>query len=532
MHKVMLVDDEGYARQGLKTMIDWKGCGYEVCGEAEDGEEALRLIGELSPDLVITDIRMPEVSGLELIRSVREQGNERVKFIIVSGYGDFAYAQQAIKFGVRDFILKPVDDVEVTDALRELAGQIEKDAREAGAAVPPIRSALDKLLRGEPPRDAGTAYARLLGVPERAPCGYLLVEAHPSPDAVKAGADNAEAEADAQGEDRLAEAISAAAAALGLKHDPSCVDRSAPGLYGFPVHPDPAAGAALEGLAERLAVRLGARLGRLFTVYAGCPAESPSGLRASRQEALEAMQYRFAYPERRALCRSALNGEELRRMELEPSEHAALNERLEDGDPLRRQEAVRRLFERFREQRFAPDAVHHALSRFAFSAIAAIRSLGGDEKELRSLEPLLAWREEPVSPDGLRERFAAFAEESQELASRLRSRSAKGDIARIKQYIDSRFHEDISLKSIAARFYLNPVYLGQLFKKSYGVYFNDYLLQLRIQQAKLLLRRTDKRVYEIARSVGFDNPDYFICKFEKVEGKSPTSYRNELKTSS
>ncbi|PLT44775.1 Two-component response regulator yesN [Paenibacillus pasadenensis] len=525
MHKVMLVDDEGYARQGLRTMIDWEDCGFEVCGEAEDGEEALRLIGELSPDLVITDIRMPEVSGLELIRSVREQGNDSVKFIIVSGYGDFAYAQQAIKFGVRDFILKPVDDGEVTGALRELAGQIEKESRDPGAAVPPVRAALDKLLRGDAPAEAGAEYARLLGVPQSAACGYLLVEAHCPALSAESAVEDVEAK------DSLGAAISAAAASLGLKHDPSCVDRPRPGLYGLAVHLAPAdAGTTLEGLAERLAARLGSRLGRPFTVYAGGQAESAAGLRVSRQEAMEAMQYRFAYPERRALCRSALRGEELRRMEFDPSEHAALNERLEDGDPLLRQEAVRRIFERFREQRFAPDAVHHAISRFAFGAIAAIRSLGGDEKELRSLEPLLAWRDRPLSPDGLRERFAAFVEESRELTSRLRSSGAKGDIARIKQYIDSRFHEEISLKSIAARFYLNPVYLGQLFKKSYGVYFNDYLLQLRIQQAKLLLRQTEKRVYEIARCVGFDNPDYFICKFEKVEGKSPTAYRNELKT--
>ncbi|MCL6431580.1 MAG: helix-turn-helix domain-containing protein, partial [Anaerolineae bacterium] len=119
---------------------------------------------------------------------------------------------------------------------------------------------------------------------------------------------------------------------------------------------------------------------------------------------------------------------------------------------------------------------------------------------------------------GLKERFLSFVEESAELAARLRRSSAKGDIVKIKSFIESHYNEDISLKSIAARFYMNPVYLGQLFKKTYGIYFNDYLLQIRIDHAKRLLRQTEMRVYEIARSVGFDNADYFVCKFEKVEG--------------
>ncbi|MNC55149.1 Bifunctional transcriptional activator/DNA repair enzyme AdaA [compost metagenome] len=75
---------------------------------------------------------------------------------------------------------------------------------------------------------------------------------------------------------------------------------------------------------------------------------------------------------------------------------------------------------------------------------------------------------------------------------------------------------------------MNPVYLGQLFKKSYGVYFNDHVQQLRINEAKKLLRQTDKRVYEIAEQVGFNNADYFVTQFEKLERMTPTEYRNRI----
>ncbi|MNE88960.1 Bifunctional transcriptional activator/DNA repair enzyme AdaA [compost metagenome] len=96
----------------------------------------------------------------------------------------------------------------------------------------------------------------------------------------------------------------------------------------------------------------------------------------------------------------------------------------------------------------------------------------------------------------------------------------------MKKYIDTHYKENIYLKGIAAEFHMNPVYLGQLFRKSYGIYFNEYLLSLRIEEAKRLLRQTKKRMYEIAELVGFQNADYFATQFEKLENMTPTDYRN------
>ncbi|CDN44758.1 MULTISPECIES: response regulator transcription factor [Paenibacillus] len=521
MHKVMLVDDEGYARQGLRSMIDWEACGYEVCAEAEDGEEALRMIGEHAPDLVITDIRMPVLSGLELIRSVRGTGNHSVKFIIVSGYGDFSYAQQAIKFGVRDFILKPVDDGEMMEALQGLASQIEKDEQAGERSSRQSRKALESLLRGQSSGEELQRHGELLGLDPEGSCCYLILEANGILSFM--GAEQPEQRA---GELRLE--IAGCAEQLGLTPRPCVLLEHKPGVYGLPVVLPSSSGLSAEEAADRLAERLRRRTGLLFTGYLGEQVEGLKQLKHGYRTALDAMQFKFAYPEKRTFGYGRLKGEELRRLEFEPAEYARLQEQIEDADPDKRNAGIEWIFDQFRSKRYTPDAVHNAVNRFVFGAIGTIRSLQGDEKELLSLDPILSWRDYPVSPCGLRELFRAFAEESSEMASRLRKSNAKGDIVKIKQYIDSRYNEDISLKSIAARFYMNPVYLGQLFKKNYGVYFNDYLLQLRVHNAKKLLRQTEMRVYEVARSVGFDNPDYFICKFEKVEGKSPTSYRNEL----
>ncbi|MBW7459667.1 response regulator, partial [Paenibacillus sepulcri] len=120
MYSVILVDDEVFTRKGLMKLIDWEACGFQVVDEADNGEDALELIRRLRPDLVITDIRMPVLDGMELIRRIVEENEASPVFIIISGYDDFKYAQQAVRYGVHDFIVKPIDEHEFSDALRKL----------------------------------------------------------------------------------------------------------------------------------------------------------------------------------------------------------------------------------------------------------------------------------------------------------------------------------------------------------------------------------------------------------------------------
>jgi len=113
----MLVDDEPLALEGLRLLIDWQTEGFEICGECASAGEALRKLPQLQPDLIVTDIRMPGMSGLDLLTAAREAGFDG-QCIIVSGYGDFNYAQSAMQIGVAGYLLKPV---EPTDAAAVLA---------------------------------------------------------------------------------------------------------------------------------------------------------------------------------------------------------------------------------------------------------------------------------------------------------------------------------------------------------------------------------------------------------------------------
>lgn len=130
-YKVFLVEDEIIAREGIRDAIDWAAAGYQFCGEASDGEIALPIIRERRPDIVITDIKMPFMDGLQLCRILKET-LPTTKIMILSGHDEFRYAQEAIQIGVTEYLLKPIIAQDLLAALRKIAGQIdqERQARE------------------------------------------------------------------------------------------------------------------------------------------------------------------------------------------------------------------------------------------------------------------------------------------------------------------------------------------------------------------------------------------------------------------
>lgn len=363
MFKVLLVDDEVFVRKGLQKLIRWEQFKCTLVGEAKNGGEALDMINRLEPDLVITDIMMPVLDGLDLIRSVKEAGRIDPEFIIISGYNDFNYAQQAIRYGVQDYILKPIDVKELGASLQKLAAAID---RKRLAAL------------------AGGGYS---------------------------------------------------------------------------------AAAILEA----------------FHIF-----------------------------------------------EMDPSMYNQFMVELEENNKEAFGQMIDTMFQIFHDQRVTLPAVVGSLSRFITRVMRIIKQMDGNDEGQRRLLETMEREYRTWNLRRLKEHFTRMVTEAAEHIAQLRKEQSKGDIARIKKYIDTHYRESINLKSIAAQFYMNSVYLGQLFRKHYGVYFNDYLLELRVEEAKKLLRQTDLRMYEIAARVGIQNANYFVTQFEKLEKLSPMEYRNKL----
>ncbi len=121
MTSVIVVDDEKYVREGIVQGTDWKSVGCEVIGQAKNGEEALALARTRRPDLIITDIRMPKMDGIELVKTLREEKID-VKVIFLTAYSDFSYAQQAIRLQASDYLLKPFEDGQLEAAVKKILG--------------------------------------------------------------------------------------------------------------------------------------------------------------------------------------------------------------------------------------------------------------------------------------------------------------------------------------------------------------------------------------------------------------------------
>lgn len=119
MMKVVVVEDEELVRRGIVLAVDWASVDCVVVGEAANGEEGLEIIRRYQPDLVVTDIKMPRLDGIEMVRQLRGEGNSAC-VIILTAYSDFTYAQSALKLGAVDYLLKPFHDGELEDAVRRL----------------------------------------------------------------------------------------------------------------------------------------------------------------------------------------------------------------------------------------------------------------------------------------------------------------------------------------------------------------------------------------------------------------------------
>lgn len=146
MLDVIIADDERIIREGLAESVDWKAIGCRLVGTAETGIEALDLLREKQPHCAVTDIRMPLMNGLELIRTARENGL-MCRFVILSGYDEFEFARQAMQYGVRYYLLKPFDEEELSEVLVNIREEFE--INEPSAAAPTVRSGncdIDKIL--------------------------------------------------------------------------------------------------------------------------------------------------------------------------------------------------------------------------------------------------------------------------------------------------------------------------------------------------------------------------------------------------
>ncbi|MCL6589357.1 MAG: response regulator transcription factor [Firmicutes bacterium] len=536
MDKVLLVDDEPYVIEGLKTMIDWGKYGYLICGEASNGEDALQMIRALAPDLVVTDIRMPVLDGLQLIRQTREEGNSKVQFIILSGYDDFSYIQYAMKYGINDYLLKPVDDQEINGILdRHRAGCLKGAAKgKAPVDGSPLSRYLSALVNGAPEAGPGafqedfenlSVPARfLLNIADTQEIRCLLMEVDSGPgwlDTCPRGRLEGP-----EIDDKIPEIQAVLLESLPV---PFRVRLFEAEIHRFAliVSPQMEIYHQLPEYLANLREVLKQRCNCSISVAVSEAAPGLGSLAQLYRQAAMAIHYKFYRGEGSVIYYAAIKNTPL-------SDNfcqiplADLLEDIKNNDGPGIQEKIDILFQDFARNLSKPEVVKVYLRNFLLEVIKYGLRLKGDigpiADKIREFNQKLDERAASFI-QVLRTDFEELCVDAARYLSALGENISKDIISAVKNYVKENYAKDISLQKLAKHFYMNPVYLGQLFKKCEGRQFSEYLHQTRIEEAKKLLRRTNMKISEIAYAIGYHDPEYFVNKFKSITQVPPSAFK-------
>ncbi|SHM98955.1 response regulator transcription factor [Gracilibacillus kekensis] len=510
MYKVYLVDDDVYVRKGIKTLIDWETYGFSICGEADNGEDALADIKQLQPELILTDIRMPVLDGLDLIKCTKESLTYSPYFIVISGYTDFKYAQRALRYGVKDFILKPVDQEEIHQTLDRVANAIQKDSES--------RHIQDKI-------EVMTEVKKILFDES---CNKNKNYHHPffsgeTYTFVKAEFNSMDIDYQS-----CFTAIEKELLTLkGQEHYVWFEDNV--NCFGLVInnHFLKANNLTFRQFLTQQYNIYTTQLNLDINLYSGNTVDGIESISMSYKAAKKCVQFKYLF-NKQIITNEMIEDKDVYFIDLDQSYYDDMLEFIEENNQKKIEEQLVKMIETCQEMNFAKDAFRTVINRLNHKILKSIKEVDGNEQEISTLKEMLEWEEFSLTLDQLTDLWLQFIKEATMLLANLNQNNMKGTIYQIKKYIHSHFDQPITLKSIANKFYMNPVYMGQLFKKTYGIYFKDYILSVRMDEAKKLLRKTDLKVYEVAEKVGFTNPDYFVTQFEKNVGTTPSQYRKKL----
>jgi len=539
MIEVLLVDDEAYVTESLARTIPWPELGVSGVVCAQSAAEALRVLEERDIDIVVTDIRMPEMDGLALIAEISRK-RPHVRTILLTGYSDFEYAKRAIQLQVFDYILKPVNDEELMLAVSNAVESIQDEWRQ----------------QHERRTDYPVLRANLLH--------DLLLGRRLSPRVVE--------DKLRQYEVPLRVGDDAAMVLVQLGRPFSRFDESGAALMEF----------AVGNIAEEL-------LAPHFRVwYARGPHDYPVIVAALRDESargigvgpqFETGRRKFledAVRELRRQVRTCLNGD--------ISAVVAAWFAFPDGLPAAYRESLAAMFRLGREEEgrilfledeassrerpigaidalYRPPTLVHLLESNQWEAAKQKVFAVLDEAEAASFPRELLYeiffsvtnalmyvahrqgrfmsRIAPQSLDFMLDRGIAESPDklrrwTADMMDRLREELAESDrderravIRKVRKLVAERMGPELSVKTVADQVYMHPVYLSKVFKAETGESLGDYIFRMRMERAAHLLRDTNKKIYEISSELGYQNPQHFSKMFRKHYGVTPNEFREQ-----
>lgn len=499
MHRVVIVDDEPFIIEGLYYIIDWSSLGLEIVGHASNGRAALELLAERGADILVTDISMPVMGGLELIDKARVLYSE-LKIVVLSGYNEFDYLKQAMRSGIENYLLKPINVEELRSTMASTVEKLRARASEHWTEedVDILRNTIVyRWLTGAIASGELRERAATLDLPLTA-LYYMAVIIRRE---VSGEKDYEQAKQSASGPSTLV---------LPNLNGEIVV------LYAADTSED------LKAMALAQLKPLLSEPGGPVHLAMGTIEEGARGVHVSYSHAIAAADYALVRPGGGVLDYEALN-----RIEASPEHSEALAwDSFARLIPLRDKERltahITEEFVRLLDQSgIAPATVRHVAVELIVRFKTELQTLRNiEEPELYQEEMLLAANSTSMA-ELIRLVQEVAAQTVDALVKAIRSPVIEQVLARVA----SDYREALSLKVLGKEYKIHPVYLGQLFHKEMNESFTEYLNKYRIDQAKMLLRSSNSKVQDIAQKVGYWETGYFYKQFKKHVGVSPMDYR-------
>lgn len=523
-YSVLIVDDEKKIRDRLLRHVEWESMNFNRPLQASGGLEALELMHRTPVDLLITDVKMPRMDGLELAERVCAL-SRHTAIVILSGFSEFEYAKKAMAFGVKHYLTKPTDLNQLHHALQSVCDELEqRDRQDQRLKVfeRKYREALDVMLG-----QYMSGLARGASVPEEAVRGFL--QEHRTELPYRAYSLLAVRVSRSAAGDRDGPSLYRAFRRSVLLHPlavcPFFID-SEELLFALVNYDDPA---ALQSAAAEIAEQFGGMQPAWVAVSASFG--SLRDMAASYRQLTE-MADRFG--------RKPAGGVHLyAEFKARPAEGAApypqdLEKRLlasiTAGNGGEAGRIVRGLFEPAADGDIHPEAYRERFAKLFFAMEEGLREFQIDSQEIggERIYPLKKAREFR-DPREMGDWLADWAERCIRCLHDRRVPVSVKFVEQIKAYIEAHYMDDITLQSTSEAIHLSPAYIGKMFKKATGSNFVEYLTEVRMRHAKLLLADFRIRIYEIVGQVGYASTKHFSQVFKACTGLTPTEYRDRVR---
>lgn len=532
MVSVLIADDEEDIIALVKKLIEYPD--VTIVGEARDGTDAYAQILEKKPDLVITDISMPGMSGMEVIEQVRLVCPD-INFVVISGYRDFEYAQSALRFGVSDYLLKPIKKSELNDILKkvDLRLQSRNQLQEKTELMQKNIDESWKLIRKNFVQQMLHSISReALEIPqiEGRPVfsfgegGFQCLLLKLDEGRLAAGGNSIQIFLQ-----DLAEAVGKAAAACCQESEFVQVKNRVYFLLNYRENTSEEEIAQFYKTGERLIKEINYKFG-FIRVTAGLSQimKSRDQMRRAYKQAEFAVQGRlenqvsfllYFDSEREAVYRSRFSFAEW----AAEKRLGTVIERLEEREII---EAFQACWEQFVVQKKIPGAAYGTGKNFVDLLHSTLEGiLAADIRSYPDYENIYTQIDNCYEPNRMKEAVIQYIRGFTAWCSQSARDGEARSIRMAKAYVEEHYAETISLEDVAKYVCLSPTYFSSLFKSQTGQGFLSYLQSVRIGQAKRLLRETSVNIGEIAGMVGYADVKYFGKLFTKETGIKPSAYR-------